>query len=45
MKQMGLETKVKSEKDIRLEFNEADETLDSTRMKLPTSSTYNAPAT
>lgn len=43
MKQLGLETKVKSEKDIRLEFNEAEETLDTTRLK-PTSSTYNPPA-
>ncbi len=42
MRQLGLETKVKSEKDIRLEFNEAEETLDTTRLK-PTSSTYTPP--
>lgn len=33
MKQLGFEAKVKSEKDIRLEFNEAEESLDTTRMK------------
>ncbi len=35
MKSLGLETKVKSAKDIKLEFNENEDGVDTSRLKLP----------